>query len=370
MKIKKKRFNEIYLLKMRRKFQQVIEFIKKQPRLWLVVFLLILVSLLSVIAYSISLPKEVIAGEEEEEKIAEKEYGPVRLLDGIEVQDENKINPPIFAVQVENMVDSWPLSGLSKANLVYETLVEAGITRFLVLFTEGNSASTIGPVRSARPYYIDWAEEYGALYAHSGGSPEALQIVSNYDVLNLDEFANGKYFWREKSRYAPHNLYTSSDLLSQYFIDKEAEVKDNFETWRFKDEVVLEERPENSIINIDFSSSNYLARWQYLREENSYLRYQGEKIKSDKEGGEIKAKNIIVQFTEIIVLDDVGRKRIKTIGSGEAIIFQDGIKIEGGWKKEKRGDRTKFYDKDEVEIKFNPGVTWIEVAPIGTEIIF
>jgi len=75
MKIKKKRFNEIHLLKMRRKFQQVIEFIKKQPRLWLVVFLLILVSLLSVIAYSISLPKEVIAGEEEEEKIAEKEYG-------------------------------------------------------------------------------------------------------------------------------------------------------------------------------------------------------------------------------------------------------------------------------------------------------
>ena len=121
---------------MRRKFQQVIEFIKKQPRLWLVVFLLILVSLLGVIAYSISLPKEVIVGEEEEKKIVEKEYGPVRLLDGIEVQDENKINPPIFAVQVENMVDSWPLSGLSKANLVYETLVEAGITRFLALFTQ------------------------------------------------------------------------------------------------------------------------------------------------------------------------------------------------------------------------------------------
>ncbi|OGF21081.1 hypothetical protein A2316_02935 [Candidatus Falkowbacteria bacterium RIFOXYB2_FULL_38_15] len=353
---------------MRRKFQQIITFIKKQPKLWLVVFLLVFTSLSGVIFYNIFFPKEVIV--KEEEKVIEEESGPVRLLDGIAVQNESEINPPIFAVQVENMVDSWPLSGLSRADLVYETLVEAGITRFLALFTEGNSTGAIGPVRSARPYYIDWAEEYGALYAHSGGSPEALQIVSGYNVLNVDEFANGKYFWRETSRYAPHNLYTSSDLLSQAFINKEAKVKDNFEAWQFKDEAVVEFRPENSIINIDFSSVNYLAKWQYLKDENSYLRYQGEKIKKDKEGGEIKVKNIVVQFTEIIVLDDVGRKKIKTIGSGEAIIFQDGIKIEGEWKKEKRGDRTRFYDRNGVEIKFNPGVTWIEVAPIGTEITF
>jgi len=100
------------------------------------------------------------------------------------------------------------------------------------------------------------------------------------------------------------------------------------------------------------------------------LRYQAGVIQQDRDGSGVKAKNIVVQFVKMAVVDSVGRKKVETIGSGEAIIFQDGIKIEGEWRKEKRGARTKFYDKNGQEIKFNPGVTWIEVVPIGTKIEF
>lgn len=368
---------------MRGKILKAINSTKKQLRLWLgsfmprqsglVVFLsLIIVFFASVgiIFYNPFFRDEIII-DSSEAKVEEDVNKIIRLVDGIEISDESLVNPPIFAVQVENMVDGRPLSGLSKANLVYETLVEAGITRFLALFISGdNLVEKIGPVRSARPYYIDWAEEYKALYVHSGGSPEALDIIPSHDVLNFDEFANGRYFWRDNTRYAPHNLYTSSELLKNGFEMKEGGAKEDFVAWQFKEEVTEDKRPENGSIKINFSSDSYLAKWIYQKSENTYLRYQGEKVKEDREGGRIKAKNIIVQFTEIKVLDEVGRKKIKTIGSGEAVVFQDGIKIEGEWKKEKRGDRTKFYDKNGEEIKFNPGVTWIEVVPIGTEVIF
>jgi len=218
--------------------QKLIYFIKKQPPVWRVVSLfLILICLLLVGSYFLltrtsflDLFSKENSKQEEFQKI--EEPAPVfkfyRLLDGVGVEDESKVNPPIFAVQVENMVDARPLSGISKANLVYEAISEAGITRLLALYVKDNSVSEIGPVRSARPYYIDWASEYGALYAHSGGSPEALRVVSDYDVLDLNEFSNGKYFWRSKSRYAPHNLYTSVELLGEAFTVKGGEVKNFF----------------------------------------------------------------------------------------------------------------------------------------------
>jgi hypothetical protein len=368
---------------MRGKILKVINFIKKQPKLWLnsltlrqrglVVFLFLTVAFLSSLGIIFYNPfsRDKIIIDSGEEKIAEEEKKIIRLIDGIEVGDESLINPPIFAVQIENMIDGRPLSGLSKANLVYETLVEAGITRFLALFISGDDiVPKIGPVRSARPYYIDWAEEYRALYVHSGGSPEALEIIPNYDVLNFDEFANGRYFWRDNSRYAPHNLYTSYELLKNGFEGKEGKVKENFISWQFKEEMPEEERPDSGLLEIYFSSDTYLARWKYQKNENVYLRYQGDEPKEDREGGKIKAKNIAVQFTDIKAIDEVGRKRIRTIGEGEAMIFHDGIKTEGTWKKEAKGDRTKFYDKNGEEIKFNPGVTWIEVAPIGTRVTF
>jgi hypothetical protein len=360
--------------------QKIINFIKKQPPVWRIVSLfLILICLLLAGSYFLLTRTSFLDFFSREEFKAEEpkeieEPAPIfnlfRLLDGMGVDDEREINPPVFAVQVENMVDARPLSGISKANLVYEAISEAGITRLLAIYTSDNLVPEIGPARSARPYYMDWASEYGALYAHSGGSPEALRAVSDYDILDLNEFANGRFFWRSKSRYMPHNLYTSVELLNEAFAAKDGEVK-SFEPWQFKDEVELDGRPsEERRAKIYFSTGSYEVGWQYSRETNDYLRYQADIIQQDKDGSEVRAKNVAVQFVRMITLDSEGRKKVETIGSGEAIVFRDGVKIEGEWSKEKKGERTKFYDSVGQEIKFNPGVTWVEVVPNGTEVEF
>ena len=166
----------------------------------------------------------------------------------------------------------------------------------------------------------------------------------------------------------PHNLYTSTELLNEAFAAKNVEIK-NFTPWQFKDEAMEESRPEEERrIKIYFSTKTYEVGWQYDRESNDYLRYQAGVIQQDRNGAEVRAKNIAVQFTRMVVLDEAGRKDIETIGEGEAIVFQDGVRIDGTWQKETSEDRTKFYDTTGAEIKFNPGVTWVEVVPIGTEI--
>jgi len=359
-------------------FSGIITFVKKQPRIWLVVSLLLIsVLVVAVGGYFLLSQTSFLdffsrSGKSQNNEQSEESKLPGfrRLIDGVEVEDEIKINPPLFAVQIENMVDARPLSGISRANLVYETLAEAGITRLLAFFTADADVSEIGPVRSARPYFLDWAEEFGALYAHSGGSPEALRLIPQYDIWDLNEFAYGRFFWRSKSRYMPHNLYTSTELLNDAFEVREGEVK-NFTPWQFKDEVTEEARPtEEGRVKIYFSTKTYEAGWQYNREANDYLRYQAGLIQQDRDGSEVRAKNIVVQFTSVVVLDEVSRKKIKTIGSGDAIVFQDGIRIDGIWEKEARGERTKFFDESGAEIKFNPGVTWVEVVPIGTDVEF
>lgn len=360
--------------------KKIVDFVKKQPRIWLVVSLFfILICLLLVASYFILMRTSFLdffSGEKREGAAGGQEAEPppiykfYRLIDGIGVDEEAQANPPLFAVQIENMIDGRPLSGVSGANLVYETLAEAGITRLMAIYSADRDVSEIGPVRSARPYFLDWAAEYGALYVHSGGSPEALNVIPDYDVIDLNEFSNGRFFWRSKSRYAPHNLYTSTELLNDAFKVKNGEVK-NFTPWEFKDEAAVDARPdEEKRVKIYFSTKSYEVGWQYNREANDYLRYVAGSIAQDRNGDEVKTKNIVVQFAKTTILDSIGRKKIETVGDGEAIVFQDGVRIDGTWRKEAKGERTKFFDSTGAEIKFNPGVTWVEVVPIGTEVEF
>ena len=359
--------------------RKIVDFIKKQPRVWLVVSLFLILICVILVGGYLLLTRTSFLDLFSREKIDNtnqpqaEEQKPVfnfyRLIDGVGVDAEEAVNQPIFAAQIENLVDARPLSGISRANLVYETLAEGGITRILALFTAKSGVDEIGPVRSARPYFLSWAEEYGALYAHSGGSPEALNSISKYDILDLNEFSNGQYFWRSRARYAPHNLYTSTGRLAEAFTAKEGKVKSDFDAWQFKDETELDGRPsEARRVKIYFSSKSYEVGWQYARESNDYLRYQAGTIEQDRDGKEVKAKNIAVQFAKITSIDAIDRKKIETVGEGEAIVFQDGIRIDGTWRKEAKGGRTKFYGSAGVEIKFNPGVTWVEVVPVGAEV--
>lgn len=294
-----------------------------------------------------------------------------RFIDGVFVEKGQENLYPI-AISIENLVTVRPQSGLIKANLVYEALAEGGITRFLAIYAGGENVEEIGPVRSARTYYLDWAEEYKALYAHVGGSPDSLSKIADYDIINLDQIrGDHSYFWRDSSQSAPHNLYTSMELLTYALRDREAPEKGDYKPWLFKEDLELNQRiSEEKSIVIDFSTFNYQVEYKYDKESNSYLRFNGGEAHLDKASQEqIKAKNVVVQYVSTHLMDQ-SRLEMETIGEGKALIFQDGKTIEGTWEKEARGERTKFYNQDKEEIRFDAGQTWIEVLPTDREVIY
>lgn len=288
-----------------------------------------------------------------------------RLIDGLKVSDDYKNFYPI-AVVIENSADAWPLAGIDKANLVYETTAEAGITRLLVFYASDDIIDKIGPVRSARPYFIDWAKEYNAILAHVGGSPEALLQIKKDQIIDLDQYFKSQYFWRDSSRAAPHNVYTSSALLKEA---RNNSVKDElpaYDSCQYKDDFLLEKRPDSQNIEINFSTPLYKVNWQYDKEKNDYLRLQAEKKYLTDNGSEVRTKNIIVQYAIVKITDKVGRRDITTIGQGKALFFIDGQAIDGYWKRSNGDQRTNFSDKDGKEIQFNRGTTWIEVVSADT----
>lgn len=283
-----------------------------------------------------------------------------------EEKKESKQEFPI-AMIIENLSTIRSLhEGLSDADVVYEALAEGGITRFLVVYTKHFDLSRIGPIRSARHYYVDLAEEFHGFFGHVGGSPQSIGVLSSEDYLkDLNQFANARYYWRDTSIGAPHNVFTSTELMNIAKRDSGIESDSgNYESWSMKKDLELEERPTSQNIKINFSSSAYQVEYKYNREVNIYQRFNGGEEHKDRNGTPITPANIIVQYVETSLLEPAtGRLDIKTIGEGKSIVFRDGQAIEATWKKTNRGDRTKFYDSENKEIKLNKGATWVELVP-------
>jgi len=226
------------------------------------------------------------------------------LNGGMFTKDEKKIwekRRPL-TVMIENHAEARPQSGLSRADVVYEAVAEGGITRFLAVFYCGASAQDIivGPVRSARTYFLDFASEYGdyPLYAHVGGAnvpgpANALGQIGEYGWLrkgnDLNQFSLGfPTFWRDYERIGhpvatEHTMYSTTDRLWEVAHKRELDAQDdegkkwdeNFEKWPFKKEAKPEERGEVTKIGFDFwgGYSEYSVSWQYDREANLYRRF-------------------------------------------------------------------------------------------------
>lgn len=310
-----------------------------------------------------------LSGAPSEVASAPAPQGPARMIDGVfSAVPEPPAEAPYLAVIIDNHAEARPASGLNAASVVYEAPAEAGITRLLAIYPSGAGVAQVGPVRSVRPYYIDWAAEYGALLAHVGGSPEALaRLKADRDpVTDLNEFWNGANFWRSSDRRAPHNTYTSSVLLEKAAARKDASAK-QLASWRFKDDVPAAERPAEASLLVGSKASGYEVKWRYVPADNAYERIQGGVLQRD--GGEaVMARNIVVQLTKVTVIDDVGRRRIQTTGEGQAVFALDGQTYRGTWRKASAAARTRFYDASGTELRLNRGVTWIEVVPDNTEV--
>jgi len=291
-------------------------------------------------------------------------------LNGLPIR-QNLSHNQVVAVVIENYTPIRKLQvGLEGAAIVYESPAEGGITRLLAIY-DGDPVDVIGPVRSARPYFITWASEYRAGFAHVGGSAEAMNnLKKNFRILNIDEFADSKTIWRNYAYESPHNAFTSTNKLLMR-LDKE-KYYHPLKTKRFPLKDADEISGDIKTITIDFSLTPYFVKYVFDPVTKTYTRYNGEVLHHN-----IKPSNILVQFVDTEVLDAEGRLRIQTNGTGKALVFRDGKVIEGTWEKDasiNSDDQdmsqswTKFFDKNGKEIELNKGQIWIEVVPNGRSV--
>jgi len=283
-----------------------------------------------------------------------------RWLDGVLVESNAEVFP--VAIMIDNDPAARPQLALSQASLVYEVPVEGGMTRYLAIYPADQILDQVGPVRSARPYFVDLASELKALYLHVGGSPESLEKLKTAGLYDLNEFYYEKYFWRDNNFIAPHHIFTNSEKWQSY-LDNRGLNERAAEAWLFKEEAP---NPEiGADINIRFSA-NFQALWRYEPESNTYLRFFNGREANDN-FGQIRAKNIIIQYVDSTVIDELGRLEIDLIGSGSALLCVDAHCELGTWRKAS-ASRTRYYYDNGEEFRFNPGITWIELADSMTKV--
>lgn len=280
-------------------------------------------------------------------------------LTGIEVSPE-LAERPVTAVVIENSPDARPQSSLHKAGLIFEAIAEGGITRFVAFYQE-ERPELIGPVRSLRPYFIDWVLAFDAGIAHVGGSQQALQEIRDVNGRDLDQFSNGSSFYRSTDRFAPHNVYTTSDLLDGLMQSK-GYTSSTFDALPRKEDSPAE-IPAATNITLNISSPLYNPVYTYEQASNSYLRAQAGEPHIDRETGQQLKPKVVVALKVPHAVIAGGRLQLDIIGNGEAVVFQDGIATVGTWSKGSRDAQIQLADSAGQPISLNAGQTWISAVP-------
>lgn len=326
-------------------------------------------------------------------------------------------------VMIENHADARPQSGLQNADLVYEAVAEGGITRFMAVYYCGavkgaSNKYDVGPVRSARSYFLDIASEYAdyPLYAHVGGAncsapkdpvtgksfacttdkkAQAIEQISDYGWNNkgtwgdLSQFSlSYKVCRREPERTGgiketEHTMYCSTKEFWNVAADRgltnittinNSSWDKSYRSWLFKqaDLAVTDGQTDSISFNFWPGYKDYSVTWRYNRSANEYLRTNGSLAHVDFNTQEtLTTKNLIVQFVDEKRSIDVHFHNLyKVIGSGKAILFQNGSQEEITWSKANRLSRTIYKDKAGKEVNFVPGMVWIELVPSGNEITY
>ncbi|GIP60568.1 putative lipoprotein YerB [Paenibacillus woosongensis] len=284
-------------------------------------------------------------------------------LTGLPVEEPITRRP--FAVMINNAPAARPQSGLGQADIVYEVLAEGGVTRMIAIYQSGDEATRIGPVRSIRPYMIDLGESHHAVTVHAGASNDAFAILQQQRKEDLDEITNaGVYFWRDKSRKAPHNLYTNLEQLLEGAVKRgyATEQEEAVPTYPFRNEEDPGEGLPAGQVEVKFQLNNYRVTYEYDSGTKLYKRFINDAPHNDLDTDtQLTAANVVIMGADHKVLDDVGRLAVNLETGGEAVIFQRGNMIRGQWIR-KSGDIIRFV-KDNAEIPFYPGITYINVVP-------
>lgn len=278
-----------------------------------------------------------------------------------------------IAVMLDNHNEAWPQAGLQEAYLVYEIIVEGGETRLMALF-KGANLEKIGPVRSARHYFLDYAMEHDAIYTHFGESPQASSDIKKYSIQDINGISeDGTTFWRAKDKVSPHNAVTSTEKLLESAknkkyktISKEKSVL-NYTT----DEKDLENGQSAVSVTIPHSQLQ-TVKYEYDEENKVYERQARGKEQVDWDTKKtITTKNILITFCDNYTLDDgedKGRQGLKNIGTFDGYYITNGKAIKIKCTKSARDEKTIYKDLEGNEIEVNDGNTFANICPTDAQV--
>jgi hypothetical protein len=281
-----------------------------------------------------------------------------------------------IAVMIDDLSPARPQSGFNSASVVFQAPAEGGIPRYMMVFQD-RVPKSVGPVRSARYYYIAWAAQWRAMYVHVGGSPQAMQTLAAQGhgqlVYNADEFRwGGKYLWRIPQRLAPHNVYSDGMRLRELLKRVGAPDAPLPTAWRFRADKPLAQRPVGGRIEMGYPANH--IRYDYDRRTNTYKR------SVTKEGPQIDAadhrrvapKNVVIMLVRFGPLNDghpeKHRLEANVIGSGQAWIATNGRTIRGTWRKASLTGPLRFFDSKGRPVKLTIGQTFVQVLRTGSVI--
>ncbi len=244
---------------------------------------------------------------------------------------------------------------------------------------QSKEVEKVGPVRSARTYFVEMVREYGAWYAHVGGSSEALLLIARYGLNDLNQFFHDKPYWRDQVRWKnvgkEHSMYTSTSALRKLV---KTNIPFSIQPWIFQQIDKNNLEPASSAaqeIIVNFSFPIFEAKWRYDASENLYKRWMGGAIHKDAETGEqLTARNVLVQYVKMSLVfppkkEEEGLLNMQMVGEGEGVFFREGKAFAVTWKKGKSGERTKFYYENGGEVIFGSGTIWVEVVEKGRVVI-
>jgi len=281
----------------------------------------------------------------------------------------------VVAVMIDDHPAARPQSGFNDASVVWQAPAEGGIPRYMMWFQD-SVPPAVGPVRSARLYFLAWASEWDAVYAHVGGSPQAMKLLREKGqgqvVYNADEFRwGGIYFHRTKDRFAPHNLYTDGEHLRK--LAKSVKAKDGpmEPAWQFGPDLAEAYRPRGGRISLSYPYNQISYRYDWPT--NSYMRGVSgdEKQRDAADGGRVHPKNVIVMLMSFAPLNDGSHKHrleADVIGKGTAWIATNGTTIKGTWRKKSLTEPTQFFDADGDPVTLTVGQTFVQVLQTGSKV--
>lgn len=277
-----------------------------------------------------------------------------------------------FAIMINNVEKALPQSGIGQASILYEAIVEGDITRMLAVFEDVSELEKVGPIRSARHNYIDFAMDNEAIFVHYGWSIFAENKINELGLETLNGLSSYEktVFYRATDRQAPHNVYSSGEMLNAGVNELEIEsaVADDYEGRLsfYEEDTVPETGAIANNVSIPFSSSANLV---YDSESGEYAKFEfGAEHLDAQTGEQLYFKNILIQFVDYSTISSEGHQDMALNGSGKAILITNGKAVDITWERESDADHTKYYNADGTPAQFNIGKSYFAIVPTDFEI--